>query len=137
MLTAAPHTPLKPPHTPRLHPRLTLPTPTQILSSASAAAPHELFTPFLRRLEDTVRDDIADCAAAAYDSLSVADALTMLRLAGGEGALGAYVQQRDLPWAIAAGRVTFAPHQKTRPLMEASALLKNTLGYAAELEKIV
>ena len=100
------------------------------------AAPHELFKPFLARLVGTVRDDIADCAAA-YTSLTVADALAMLRLTGGEGALAAYAQSRSLPWHIASGRVTFAPLEKARQLVEAGALLVNTLGYAAELEKIV
>ena len=104
--------------------------------NSTAAPPHDLFKPFLARLAGTVRDDIADCAAA-YTSLSVAEAAGMLRLEGGEGALSAYVASRGLPWVIAAGRVTFAPLEKARPLMEASALLVNTLGYAAELEKIV
>ena len=80
--------------------------------NSTAAPPHDLYKPFLARLAGTVRDDIADCAAA-------------------------YVASRGLPWTIAAGRVSFVAQDKARPLMEASALLANTLGYAAELEKIV
>jgi len=112
------------------------PPPLRQILNSTAAPPHDLYRPFLARLAGTVRDDIADCAAA-YGSLSVGEAAGMLRLAGGEGELAAYVASRGLPWTIAAGRVSFVAQDKARPLMEASALLANTLGYAAELEKIV
>ena len=105
--------------------------------NSTLAAPSDLFKPFLARLVGTVRDDIADCAAAAYPSLAVADALQMLRLAGGEGALASYIEQRALPWAIEGGRVTLAQQEKAQTLLQAATLLSNTLGYAAELEKIV
>jgi hypothetical protein len=99
--------------------------------------PHALFAPFLSRLETTVRDDIADCAAAAYGSLTVPHALTLLRLSGGEAALASYISSRGLPWLVQGGRLTFAPAEKQRALVEASTLLCNSLGYCAELEKIV
>ena len=84
-----------------------------------------------------MRDDIADCAAAAYPSLTVPAALAMLRLAGGEPALLAYIASRALTWAVAGGCVTFAPPEKARALVDAAALLSNSLGYAAELERVV
>jgi hypothetical protein len=103
--------------------------------AAATSGPSELYTPFLNKLEHTVRDDIADCAAAAYPSLPVPAALKMLKLAGGAPALEAYSQARG--WAVQGGTLHFAPAEKVKPVIDAAALMKHVLGYAGEVEKIV
>ena len=106
--------------------------------AARASAPSELYAPFLTKLEHTVRDDIADCAAASYRSLSVPAAARMLRLEGGAAALEAYSAQRGRGWVVEGGAtLRFAPAEKAKPALDAAALMANVLGYAAEVERIV
>lgn len=106
--------------------------------AAATSGPSELYAPFLSKLEHTVRDDIADCAAAAYSSLSVPAALRMLKLSGGAPALVAFSEQQGRGWAVEGGHTLhFAPAEKEKAVIDAAALLKNVLGYAGEVEKIV
>jgi len=100
--------------------------------AAAASGPSELYAPFLGKLEHTVRDDVADCAAAAYPSLAVPAALKMLKLAGGAPALEAYSQQQGRGWVVEGGTLRFAPAEKAKPVIDAAALMKNVLGYAGE-----
>ena len=107
--------------------------------AARASAPSELYAPFLTKLEHTVRDDIADCAAASYATLAVPAALRMLKLEGGAAALEAYSQRTGRGWVVEDGGATlrFAAAGKAKPALDAGALMDNVLGYAAEVERIV
>jgi hypothetical protein len=89
------------------------------------------------RLEGTVRDDIADCAAAAYKSLPVGAACKMLRLEGGASALSAYAEGRGLEWVVEGDTLRFAPPESTERRLNAATIMANALGYAAELERVV
>ncbi len=80
---------------------------------------------------------MADCAAAAYASLSLEGALKMLKLEGGAPALQAYISKRALPWELAGSRLHFSPQTKPKAAVDAGALITNTLHYATELERIV
>lgn len=107
--------------------------------SLNSAPPHPLFKHFLARLEGTLRDDIADCAAAAYPSLSVVAACKMLSLEGGAEALRKYAEGRGLSWVIQGGTLRFTPSDGggKDKLPDSKSILSKALGYAAELERIV
>lgn len=110
--------------------------PAQVLSAASNS-PSDLYLPFIAKLQHTVRDDIADCSSAAYETLPVPAALRILKLEGGAAALQAYSESRDLGWTIEGDKVVFAPANKTRAALDSSTLVGNILNYANELERIV
>ena len=54
------------------------PFPPQILA-ARGSTPSPLYSSFMARLTDTVRDDIADCAAASYATLTLVAAQSMFK----------------------------------------------------------
>ncbi len=91
---------------------------------------------FMRKLAGTVRDDIAQCAAAAYKDLTVPAACKLLLLPT-PAALAAYIVEKGLPWVVAADKVRFSAADKPRAEVDAVTLMRNTLAYATELERIV
>ena len=125
-----------PPHLPSAFASPHAPHPPQILEAGSSQ-PSALYGPFLEKLALTVRDDIADCCAASYASLTISEALKMLKLQGGSPALAAYASSRGLEWAIDGEVVRFAPIDKPRARVDAHVLMENTLSYANDLERIV
>ena len=52
---------------------------TQVLA-AREQVPHKYYSYFLESLADTVREAIGDCMASAYDSMTIKDTQTMLKL---------------------------------------------------------
>ena len=64
----------------------------QILA-ARGSTPSALYSNFMARLTDTVRDDIADCAAASYAMLSLTAAQSMFKFESMRE-LAAYLQSR-------------------------------------------
>lgn len=99
--------------------------------------PDAAAAPLLGRLLATVRGEVATCCEAAYSSLSVADAATLLRL-DNEAALADIAASRG--WRVAGGRVHFprgaavAPTSACAPGPE---LVAQALTVARELERIV
>ncbi len=87
----------------------------------------------------TVRDDIAECASAAYQTLSVAAACKMLMLPGPatRASVEAYVADRGLPWAVEGETIRMRAAEKQKPEVDALVLMRNTMAYATELERIV
>ena len=77
---------------------ITLPH-VQILA-ARASAPSPLYAAFMNRLTAAVRDDIADCAAAAYETLSVAAAQRMFKFESQREIVDYIAQQRVSSQAI-------------------------------------
>lgn len=115
--------------------------PPQILESGPSQ-PSPLYAPFLAKLAHTVRDDVADCAQAAYARLAVSEAARMLKLdvppGGSPGdAVARYAAGRGLDWVLEGGDVRFAAPEKPRPSVDASALMEHALQYANDLERIV
>ena len=107
------------------------------VSALAGKAPSPLFAPFLARLRDAVRDDIADCSAVAYASLRPAEACALLGLPD-EAALWAYVARRALPWVAQGGVIAFGGGAAAaREGVDSAALMKNALHYANEIERIV
>lgn len=122
----------------KLEQSLMVGTYNQVLA-AKARMPHpELFGFFMTRLLDTVRETIADCSEAAYESLSV-DAARELMMFDTQQEFLAFVKKLHPSWAFTTeGRITFNPaKQKKSCEIPSIRLITESLSYATELERIV
>lgn len=112
----------------------------KVLAARSSLPPQlALFGPLLDRLSDTVRDNIAQCATAAYPSLKVADAVSLLRL-GSASELEAYCRSKGLPWGpepSQPGRISLGGAGKVKPALNATESMATMLAYATDIERIV
>ena len=95
-----------------------------------------MYLPFINKLTDTVRDEIADCSASSYDTLSL-DAAQRMMVFGSRDELLAYVQEKQPAWHVEAGVIHFNAAQAARLEVPAMTLIANSLAYATELERIV
>lgn len=128
----------------------------QIISCRDAAPSHH-YLPFIAKLVDTARDDIADCAAVSYKSLSLT-AAQQLMMFDSASALSNYIRASKVgcdhfavarvvrvdvnmhmqpEWRVEGGIVHFTQQDKIRPEVESLSVLSNILGYASEMERIV
>lgn len=115
-----------------------------LASRASVPSPH--YARFMGQLVTTARDDIADCAEAAYPSLTLA-AAQKLMMFDTPAQAAAHIAEHRPTWTVSAtGTITFAAAGAAAPSGKATAggagvdamsLMASTLGYASELEKIV
>jgi 26S proteasome regulatory subunit N12 len=108
---------------------------TKIISCRDAAPSHH-YLPFIAKLVDTARDDIADCAAVSYKSLSLT-AAQQLMMFDSLSALSDYVRSSKPEWRVDGTTVHFTQQDKVRPEVESLTVLSNILGYATEMERIV
>ena len=107
----------------------------KILDS-SKSCPSPLYVSFAEKLIETVRDEICACSEEAYESLSLAEARQVMRFDTEEGLL-AYAKEAG--WVVKDGRVFFAAAEASTDKVELNSmdLIKNTLHYAKEIERIV
>lgn len=106
-----------------------------LLARESMPSPH--YAPFMDKLLDTVRDEIAECSSAAYKTLSIDAACKMLMFSS-RAELEDYVRARaDESWSIRDDTVVFAGHEEAKAEIQSTELIENTLRYASELERIV
>jgi len=103
--------------------------------AAGEAMPSEHYAPFVGRLTETVRLDIAACVASAYKSLSAESACKLLLLPNA-AALDDFVRGQD-GWSMRAGAVHFDGHDRAAAEVPSHDLIASTLRYANELERIV
>jgi len=89
---------------------------------------------FMDMLVDTVREEIAECSEKAYNSISAANLQSLLMLAS-EAELGEYADNRG--WQISGGTVNFGKQDEQLVQLPSSQLIRETLSYAKELERIV
>jgi 26S proteasome regulatory subunit N12 len=132
----------------------------RILKTSTSSLPSPFFTPFMTSIVGSVRDDIAQCAASAYPSLTVAAAQKMLLLESPE-ALKAYIHEKELGWHISrTGLITFPEEESNvgggthvspttpisltpeaaaalRPGTDAYALMSEVIGFANSIERII
>jgi 26S proteasome regulatory subunit N12 len=134
--------------------------------AAQHSPPADSYQYFMSILIVTVRDEIADCCERAYQTLSLADAQSMLmcdseaelmvrfELSGqssplafrrvwlilGDSVAQEFVGERD-EWTVAGGNVTFSQGsldaKDSVPEVPSNKLIMRTLEYAKELERIV
>jgi len=89
---------------------------------------------FMDMLVDTVREEIAECSEKAYASIAAADLQSLLMLSSAKE-LGEYAENRG--WTIAGGMVSFGKQEEAPLQLPSSQLIRETLSYAKELERIV
>jgi len=89
---------------------------------------------FMDMLVDTVREEIAECSEKAYATIGAADLQSLLML-GSADELGEYADNRG--WTISNGTVSFGKQEESLLQLPSSQLIRETLSYAKELERIV
>ena len=132
----------------------------RILKTSTSSLPSPFFSPFMASIVGSVRDDIAQCAASAYPSLTVAAAQKMLMLESPD-ALKAYINDKQLGWHISrTGVITFPEEESSvgggahlppttpilltpdaaaalRPGTDAFSLMSEVIGFATSIERII
>ena len=83
-----------------------------------------------------VRDEIAECSAKAYTTISAADLQGLLMISS-HAELLEFIEQRG--WHIDGSTVSFASmdEEPTTQKLPSAQLIQQTLSYAKELERIV
>merc|ERR1719215_1787900 len=98
--------------------------------------PTPYYAGFMSKLRGTVRDEIADCSASSYDTLTL-DAAQKMMVFSTRTELLSYIETNQPEWHVEAGTILFNAAQKSRLAVPAMSLIANSLHYATELEKIV
>ncbi|KAK2466364.1 hypothetical protein APHAL10511_002006 [Amanita phalloides] len=104
--------------------------------NARGEAPAEEYKFFVDSLMGTIRNEIASCEEAAYESLPIKDAVTLLFFAN-QSELLKFAEQRGWQVNIAASSITFAKKVEERLEIPKEKLISASLAYARELEQIV
>mmetsp|Transcript_13615 Transcript_13615/g.30029 ORF Transcript_13615/g.30029 Transcript_13615/m.30029 type:complete len:269 (-) Transcript_13615:84-890(-) len=111
-----------------------------VLSSASKAPNAELYAPLLSHLTRTVRDAIADGVEVSYKSMALDEAVAMMKFENVEELLE-YVEECRKDWLVDdfGKKICFQPPEVGRRAEDIPSwdVIKNTLNYATELERIV
>jgi len=105
---------------------------------ARKSMPAPTFELFMELLADTVRTSIAECAEVSYSQLSVSAAMDMMVFDSAEK-FHDFVKESFESWTIANGTITFRPTGSNIRSDEvpSTRLIKETIAYATELERIV
>ncbi|KAH7105449.1 COP9 signalosome [Auriculariales sp. MPI-PUGE-AT-0066] len=104
--------------------------------SARQEAPAEEYGFFVDSLMGTIRNEIASCEEAAYDSIPLKDASTLLFFTS-RSDLMQYAQQRGWQISLQDEKIIFARKGEEKVEIPKQKLILNNLSYARELEQIV
>jgi len=106
--------------------------------SAGLRVPDPSYSFFVDNLLQTVRDSIADCLEVGYRTMSVEDAVGMMRF-GGRQELMEYVEEYRDDWIVEGDEICFQVVEGgSRPSdIPSMKLIAQSLSYATELERIV
>jgi len=104
--------------------------------NAREEAPTEEYKFFVDSLMGTIRNEIASCEEAAYESLPLKDAATLLFFKN-QSDLLSYAQQRGWQVNLSAGTITFTKKGEEKMEIPKERLIAANLSYARELEQIV
>ena len=103
--------------------------------NASKECPSEFYVPFAEKLIKTVRDEIGACSEEAYESLTLEEAQKIMRF-GTKKEVLEYAEENE--WLVEGNRIIFQRESTTDNVeLNSMDLIKNTLHYAKEIEKIV
>ena len=106
----------------------------KILNS-SKDCPSQLYVPFAEKLIETVREEICACSEEAYESLTIPEAMKIMRF-DSKQALLAYAKESE--WVVQQDRIVFKCENASDNVeLNSMELIKNTLHYAREIERIV
>ncbi|OBZ76190.1 26S proteasome non-ATPase regulatory subunit 8 [Grifola frondosa] len=104
--------------------------------NAREEAPAEEYKFFVDSLMGTIRNEIASCEEAAYESLPLKDAATLLFFKS-QSELLSYAQQRGWQVDLTAAKIIFAKKGEEKVEIPQEKLIAANLSYARELEQIV
>ncbi|OCH90687.1 proteasome 26S subunit [Obba rivulosa] len=104
--------------------------------NAREEAPAEEYKFFIDSLMGTIRNEIASCEEAAYESLPLKDAATLLFFTQ-QRELLSFAQQRGWQVDLMGGTVQFAKKTEEKIEIPKEKLISADLKYARELEQIV
>ncbi|KDQ64726.1 hypothetical protein JAAARDRAFT_167316 [Jaapia argillacea MUCL 33604] len=104
--------------------------------NAREEAPKEEYRFFVDSLMGTIRNEIASCEEAAYASLPLKDAATLLFFTT-QSELLKFAQERKWQVNLVAGTITFTKKGEERAEIPKEKLISSSLAYARELEMIV
>ncbi|TFK76064.1 hypothetical protein BDN72DRAFT_831505 [Pluteus cervinus] len=104
--------------------------------NAREEAPAEEYKFFVDSLMGTIRNEIASCEEAAYESLPLRDAATLLFFTK-QSDLLRFAEQRKWQVNLVAGSLTFAKKDEEKLEIPKQKLIAASLAYARELEQIV
>lgn len=119
----------------RLEQRLMEGTYNKVLS-ARADVPVPTYSFFMDTLANTVRDKIAECSEKAYESLPLSQVPQMMMLEN-EAELVKYIADNEKLWTIENGVLLFNKPPTHTTEIPSLRLIRETLTYATELERIV
>ena len=103
--------------------------------NASKECPNQLYIPFAEKLIKTVRDEIGACSEEAYDSLTLDEAQKIMRFTSQQELLQ---YAKECEWLVDGNRIVFKNDAGTDSVeLNSMELIKNTLHYAKEIERIV
>jgi len=93
---------------------------------------------FVSNLAQTVRDSIADCLEVAYNTMSLRNAASMMRMDSVED-LKEYIAEFREDWIVQGDELCFQPPPTGSKASDVPSLklIKQSLSYATELERIV
>ncbi|TFK43372.1 SAC3/GANP/Nin1/mts3/eIF-3 p25 family-domain-containing protein [Crucibulum laeve] len=104
--------------------------------NAREEAPAEEYKFFVDSLMGTIRNEIASCEEAAYESLPLKDAATLLFFTN-QSELLKFAQERGWQVNLSASTITFARKGEEKIEIPKQKLIAASLAYARELEQIV
>ena len=105
--------------------------------AAAAQPPVSYFAFFLKSLLETVRSNVAECAAASYSTLSVQGATEILMFNSDKDTI-AFITESYPDWVISGSQIDLrATKQAKIEEIASHRIIEQTLGYATELERIV
>ncbi|KAF8639738.1 hypothetical protein AX17_001000 [Amanita inopinata Kibby_2008] len=104
--------------------------------NAREEAPAEEYKFFVDSLMGTIRNEIASCEEAAYESLPLKDAATLLFFSN-QSELLRFAEQRGWQVNLAASSITFAKKTEEKMEIPKEKLISASLAYARELEQII
>ncbi|TFK29277.1 proteasome 26S subunit [Coprinopsis marcescibilis] len=104
--------------------------------NAREEAPAEEYKFFIDSLMGTIRNEIASCEEAAYESLPLKDAATLLFFTN-QTELTRFAQERNWQLDLSAGLIRFAHKGEEKTEIPKQRLIAASLLYARELEQIV
>jgi len=94
------------------------------------------FGMFLQELENTVRNEIAECLQVIHEHMPVKSAAQILRLAN-DKALQAYISETQRKWSIEGDKVLFQVASEKKLQINGMDSVKDMLEFTANVETIV
>eukprot|EP01083_Nonionella_stella_P012261 34791_1 len=98
--------------------------------------PDKTYTVLMSKLEQTVRDEIAESLQCVHDQMPLKDALEMLKLNNPQS-LQQYIKTKELKWSITNDTLTFAAIKAKEQKIEAVVTAKDMLEFTNNIETIV